>query len=135
MDTNVLISALLSRRSVPAEAVARAQQHGDLLLSDATLGELAEVLSRPKFERYVTRDERDRFLAALVARATWVEVDVEVTASRDPKDDMFLALAVAGGARAVVTGDRDLLVLGTFSEVQILDPASFVTILSHGEAT
>ena len=75
------------------------------------------MLTRKKFDRYVTREEGEQFLAMLLREATLVELTEEVRACRDPKDDKFLALAVGGGACCVVTGDQDLLALHPFRGV------------------
>jgi uncharacterized protein len=107
-DTNTLISALLFENSIPGRAFARALQEGDILLSAQTLAELAEVLKRKKFRRYVTLEEVEVFLTALAKRAVMLEPDDEIRACRDPKDDKFLTPAVAGSATCIVTGDEDL---------------------------
>jgi predicted nucleic acid-binding protein len=48
---------------------------------------------------------------------------------RDPKDDKFLQVAVAGKADVIVSGDEDLLVLHPFSGIPILRPAAFLRML------
>jgi predicted nucleic acid-binding protein len=65
IDTNVLVSRLLAADSVPGEAVRAARRNGHLLVSDATMYELAEVLSRRKLNRYVTAQDRRHFLRQL----------------------------------------------------------------------
>ena len=59
IDTNVLISAALFGTSLPGQAVYRVLELADVLLSLETLSELHEVLQRPKFERYLTAEERE----------------------------------------------------------------------------
>lgn len=71
-DTNTVVSGVLFERSKPGRALVRAIKHGEVLLSQSTLEELAEVLLRPKFDRYVTSFEREEFLESFVDRATWV---------------------------------------------------------------
>ena len=105
---------------------------GAVLVSEATVEELADVLGRPKFDRYVTAEERGRFLAALLRRAELVEVAREVAACRDPKDDKFLSLALAGSASVIVSGDEDLLVLHPFRGVRILRPQELLAELAEG---
>lgn len=90
------------------------------------LAELFEVLHRKQFRRYIDEDDIRRFIAALTREAEWVEVDSEVIACRDPKDDKFLSLAVRGRATHIITGDSDLLVLDPFRGVAILSPAAFL---------
>ena len=62
VDTNALISRLHLPRSIPGQAVRKAVADCQLLASDATIMELADVLGRPKFDPYVTIRERQEFL-------------------------------------------------------------------------
>lgn len=130
-DTNVIISALLFKHSNPGQALRLVLKSGDILLSLETLGELSEVLSRAKFDRYLTKEEREEFLIALVERAILVEVTEEVKACRDPKDDKFIELTVSGRADFLVTGDEDLLELNPFREVSILKPEELLQTLAE----
>src|SRR5947209_7228967 len=125
-DTSAVVSALLFEQSVPAKAFYAASERGTTLVSQATLAELGEVLSRKKFDRYLTAEEREQFLAMLVQEAEVVEVGEAIRACRDPTDDKFLELAVAGAASCLVTGDEDLLVLHPFRGIPILSPAQFL---------
>lgn len=57
LDTNVLFSAVLSANSVSGLALFAALERGVVLVSEATVEEVADVLSRPKFDPYVTAEE------------------------------------------------------------------------------
>ncbi len=114
-DTNVIISALLFNDSVPGRAFLQALNHGMILVSGALLGELSRVLGRDRFDRYVTREERDEFLESLIRESNLIEITEAVQVCRDPKDDQVLELAVNGNATYIVTGDADLLVLTRFA--------------------
>lgn len=129
-DTNVLVSALLLPDSKPRQALDAALQKGEILVSFAALAELYEVLSRKRFRRYVDEEDIRTFLAALTREAQWVDVDVQITACRDPKDDKFLELAVSGQGTHIVTGDSDLLALNPFRGVEILPPHRFLQLSS-----
>ena len=126
VDTNVLLGRLLAPRGVAARAVDRALARGVLLVSEATLEELAEVLARPKFDPYLSRQERQRFIALLGGVARVVPIHHHLHACRDPKDDKFLDMALSGGAKAIITGDQDLLALHPFHTIPILSPAEFL---------
>jgi putative PIN family toxin of toxin-antitoxin system len=128
LDTNTLISRLLLPGGTAARAVDQALALGVPLVSDDTLAELAEVLSRPRFDRWVTVQERQRFLQLLLGVARRVPITHRVRACRDPKDDKFLHVALNGGTEAIVTGDRDLLALDPFHGVRILSPTAFCRI-------
>jgi uncharacterized protein len=128
LDTNVLVSALLVPRSKPRQALDRAAREGKVLLSFAVLSELYSVLSRERFRRYVDEEDVRLFLAALTREAEWIDVENEIAACRDPKDDKFLSLAVSGRASHIVTGDADLLVLDPFQGIEILTPDAFLRL-------
>ena len=127
-DTNVIVSALLFNDSIPGQAFIRALNHGMILVSGALVGELSRVLARDRFDRYVTREERDAFLASLIRESNLIEITEAVQVCRDPKDDQVLELAVNGNATYIVTGDADLLVLNPFRGVEIVTPAEFLKL-------
>ena len=130
IDTGVAVSAVLLPGSVPRRAFDAAAARGKLLVSEATVAELDEVLRRPKFNKYISEEKRLEFLAALVLEAEEVEITESVTACRDAKDNKFLELAVCGRAICILTGDQDLLVLNPFRDVPILTPAQFLDSLA-----
>ena len=127
-DTNVIISALLFNDSVPGRAFIWALNHGRILVSGTLVGELSCVLGRDRFDRYVTREERDEFLGSLIRESDLIEITETVQVCRDPKDDQVLELAVNGNATYIVTGDADLLVLNPFRGVEIITPAEFLKL-------
>src|SRR5208282_6144038 len=126
LDTNALISRLLVPNSVPALAVRRAVTEHAVLASDATIIELADVLSRRKFDPYVTIEDRKAFLRLFGRIAERVPILHVVRSCRDPKDDKILELAVNGVADIIVTGDADMLALNPFRGIRILSPADFL---------
>ena len=105
-DTDAIVSALLFNDSPRGRALIQALDTGTILVSAALSEELQDVLNRPRFDRYVTRDERDEFLMAFMREAELVEITEMVEACRDPMDDQILELAVSGDADCIVTGGR-----------------------------
>ncbi len=126
LDTNTLISRLLLPGSVPAAAVRKAVREARLLASEVTLSELADVLSRSKFDRYLSIAEREQFVRSLGRFIEMVAITHAVRACRDPRDDKFLELALNGSADIIVTGDRDLLALDPFRGIRIVTPARYL---------
>lgn len=125
-DTNTLVSAVLFKKSPPGQALAIALRNYTLLVSTDTVGELAEVLSRKKFQQYVTAEEREEFLNAFLATTTLINVTSREERCRDPKDDKFLNLAISGNADVIVTGDKDLLTLGNCEKTKIVNAEAFL---------
>ena len=126
VDTNVMISRLLRPPSVPGQAMRRAVDEGTLLVSEATMSELADVLARPKFDPYVSIEERQQFLLLLGRIVEMVPILHRIRACRDPRDDKFLEVAVNGEADFLISGDRDLVDLHPFRGIPIVTPAEFV---------
>jgi uncharacterized protein len=126
VDTNVLISALLFKTSVPFQAIELAEKQGIILYSEATLNELEQVLNRKKFNKYLALEDRQLFLLKFISSSQLVYITENITVCRDEKDNKFLELAVSGNANVIVTGDMDLLVLSPFQAVEILTPDMFI---------
>jgi putative PIN family toxin of toxin-antitoxin system len=99
---------------------------GKLLLSESTLNELDDVLRRPKFDAYLPETKRLEFLLSLIEASEVIDVTQNLRVCRDPKDDKFLELAVAGNASWIVSGDQDLLTLKQFQQVEIISPRDFL---------
>lgn len=129
-DTSTLVSAALRVGSTPHHALKQAISQGEVYVSIATLSELQQVLSRPKFDRYMPRDVRGAFVdwvrafAVLVTVSAVDEADV-LPPCRDPKDNPFLALVLACSADVLVSSDADLLMLHPWRSVPILTPGAY----------
>ncbi|WP_374759495.1 putative toxin-antitoxin system toxin component, PIN family [Dyadobacter fanqingshengii] len=84
------------------------------------------VLFRTKFDKYFTIGEREELADKFLSLFLYEVVDVVVSDCRDPKDNMFLELAVASKASCIISGDPDLLVLHPFRGIPIINAASFL---------
>jgi putative PIN family toxin of toxin-antitoxin system len=129
VDSNCLISRLLLADSVPSLAVRKAVDGGLLLVSEATMFELADVLARPKFDRYVSLADRQQFLRLLGRVSELIPIVHRVRECRDPQDDKFLEVALNGRAELILTGDCDLLILNPWRKIQILSPTEYLARL------
>lgn len=125
-DNNVLLSAAFFKNSVPDQAFEKARQTGTLLRSSATLEELATVMNRPKFDKYLTVKDRLAFVRRYTEVAEPVAITRTVEDCRDPKDNKFIELALSGLANLLVSGDQDLLILHPFQNIPIISPADFL---------
>jgi uncharacterized protein len=126
VDTNVLVSRLILPKSLPAHAVRKAELEAMLLISDVTMYELADVLARPKFDRYISLEDRKSFLQRLGYIAEFVPIIQLVRECRDPKDNKFLEVALNGRGDVIVTGDADLLARHPWRDVAVLSPAEYI---------
>lgn len=126
-DSNVLIRTLLNEYSFSGQAFLKSGQSQDeLLISSSTLAEAIEVVMRPKFDKYLSKPTRQLFLEAYEAKGSKVKVTQHVQACRDPKDDMYLELALSGQADCIITNDADLLALHPFENIPIISPKEFL---------
>lgn len=129
-DTNVLISALLSPTSLSNQAYRRTHQRDILVYSEATLAELEEKLSLPRFDKYVPVARRLIFYHDYKMTAFPITITETITVCRDPKDDKFLELAKSANADCIVTMDKDLLVLHPFDNIPIFNVPIFINRLN-----
>ena len=120
---SALVSRLLIPDSVAGQAVRKAVDEAQLLVSDATLEDLADFLAHPKLDPYATLEDRQEFIRLLGRIAEPVPITFTVRACRDPKDDKFMELAITGRADLIVTGDKGLLELNPFRDTPIITPA------------
>jgi len=124
LDTNVVVSALVFREGRLAWLRA-AWSEGRIvpLVCRYTVAELVRVLAYPKFN--LDEDEMKGALAHYMEHAEAVDrvkTARRLPVCRDPADRMFLQLAYAARADALVTGDADLLAVAGKSKVAILTP-------------
>lgn len=133
IDTNVLIAGLLWR-GAPYALLAQVRRSALYLVSSpALLAELAEVLDRPKFQSILSRARTTsaQLLAELRQLVEAVEpVPLDQPVCRDPDDDEVLAVAVTARVELIVSGDQDLLVLGQFRQIPIVNPAEALQRIS-----
>jgi putative PIN family toxin of toxin-antitoxin system len=130
VDTNILISALLVDASLPAHLIALWRDgRFDLLTSAEQLDELMRVTSYPKIRERLAPPLAGRLINELRDVAIVVRNLPAVTVSPDPDDNYLLALAAAGAADFLVTGDkRDLLGLKLYEGARIVTVRDFLTL-------
>ncbi len=130
-DASTLVSAALRDDSIPGQAFLRAlDETNTLLLSQEVEDEYRDVLLRPKFDRYVSIERRQRILDIIVVAAETIEPIEIVRECTDPKDDKYLTLAAAGKADVIVSSDvHHLLSMHPWRGISILSPARYLALL------
>lgn len=128
LDTNVLISSIISdgkSRELLKKGIANQYR---IITSDLILKELETVLCRPKFK--TRQEEVNRIIHALNKTAHVVAVKTTIKAvKKDPQDDMIIETALDGEAQIIVTGDNHLLALERFQEIRIITIEEMLTYL------
>lgn len=113
--------------SIPAQALRKATNNEfSVIASQFTLSELFETLLNSKFDKYVTVPKRIEFLKIYKNALQIIQVTESINVCRDPKDNMFLELAVSGNAQMIISGDKDLLELNPFRDIRIISPKEFL---------
>lgn len=130
IDTNLWISALFSYSLRQRLESIIGNEQIVILASDELLNEVKEVAQRPNLQKYIKPDLAALFLEVLSRRVDLIEVNSEVQVCRDPNDDFLLALCKDGKADLLITGDKDLLIIGAFENTKIVNLSSFEGILS-----
>lgn len=126
LDANVVVSAALSDTAV-RKIVRHVMAHDTLVFSPPIIAEYFAVLTRPKFERYLSRPERLKILAELLHApgAILIKPSDRISACRDPKDDKYLEAACTGDAAFILSGDSDLLALDPWHSTRIIRPTAY----------
>lgn len=126
VDTNLWISFLLTK-DVSRLDQFFADKQLTLLFSQELLDEFIEVARRPKFKKYFSLADLEELIIHIRAKAEFITVTSLVELCQDSKDNFLLSLALDGKATHVLTGDKDLLVLGQLGKTKILSISEFTT--------
>ena len=125
-DTNVVVSAIFWPSESRDCLVLWARRRFDLAVSVPILEEYGEVAHR--LARSIRQVDPEPWLQWIERKAKVYEpVPLGKRRSRDPKDDSFLACALACGAKIIISKDKDLLVLEKPFGVEILQPRQFLS--------
>lgn len=132
LDTNILISALISKKATPHILYQAWWQYKlySLITSTYQIKEFERVVQYPKLQRFLRKDEVHTMISGLYYFAIIVEEIPHVNYSSDPDDNLILGTAIAGEANILVTGDKkDLLNLKKINNIAILTAKDAVEII------
>lgn len=96
-----------------------------VIVTERLLEEIKDVAPRTRFEKYFKDNDLKVFLHYLESISSKIEITSDVNVCRDEKDNYLLALALDSNADYIVTGDKDLLSLGTFFKTKIIRFSKF----------
>jgi len=117
----------LNPQGVAADALGLALEYFEIVASKESLDELLDLLKRPKFDRYLSRDDRLEDLRDYINLTKKIPVTLEVLDCKDPKDNKFLALALTANAQLIISGDkRDLINMSPDRGIDIIGVRDFI---------
>jgi len=136
LDTNVLVSAFISKHGLPADILDLVVTFDEieLILSDEILKEFTTVMKREEVKRRLEFTESDvsKFEAAVRGVSQIVPVKSRFKAViEDPADDMIVNTAIDGEVDYIISGDQHVRRLGRFKGVRIVSPRAFMTIVTR----
>ncbi len=141
VDTNVVVSGILSPGGKPAAVLRAAGVSYRLVWTPDIVAECLRVLAYPHIAKVLAPTRRQdyarRVVAGLASGADMVAPEMLPklrVVKADPDDDLFLATALAGGAQVLVSGDRrHLLSIREYAGIRIIAAAAFLEGLEQAE--
>jgi putative PIN family toxin of toxin-antitoxin system len=134
LDTNVIISALLSPDGNGAKLINWWEDEAfEVASSAAIMNVLERALTYERVKQYINHSSEElvKFLRFFRTTAILFDPKMELdVVQEDPDDNRILECALAAQASYIATGDRHLLSLGEFADIEILPPAGFLTLLN-----
>jgi hypothetical protein len=135
LDTNILLSALLSPLGAPAQLLGAWERKAFTLVAcEALIAELRAVAARPFFRARLRASAAELLAAGLRDFSFFCHRLPCGPIAPDPKDSYLLALADASQAEFLVTGDKQLLSLKRHKATRIITPAAMIEILKDAES-
>lgn len=124
IDTNLWISFLIGRELQNLKELIITERI-KLVTTNRLINELRIVTARPKLQKYFDQEKVSQLISLLDIVAENVRIKKIEQICRDPKDDFLLALCRESKANYLVTGDKDLLAIKTYSGTEILTVSKF----------
>jgi|SRR3989338_7117016 len=131
LDTNLVISAALSREGNPAKIF-------EMLLlgymknytTQEIINEIKEVMERPKITKHLNKQDRFFMLTHFENNSEKIKSTTHIkVVDKDPADDKFINCALTAKADYIISGDNHLLKLKTYENMRIINPATFLQII------
>jgi len=131
LDTGILIAALITKDTPPDQLYqAWRKRRFELVTSEWQLDEFRRVSRYAKLRKYLQPIEAGNLINGLRHQALLLQTLPDVDLSKDPDDNPLLAMAIAGEADYLVSGDkRDVLALKKVDKTRIITARRFLAIL------
>jgi putative PIN family toxin of toxin-antitoxin system len=138
IDTNVLVSALLSPRNTPGRILRLFEQQAfELLISEEIFQEYAVALhyDRLRKRHKLTNEQLIQLLQDLRSSAIFVKPSIRLNiVASDPDDNKFFECALEGSAHFIVSGDSAVQAVKQYQGIQVLSPPVFLALFEQLES-
>lgn len=132
IDTNTMIGHALWEDSVPNQAVEKAFRKGSVLRSRNSYFALEQMILSERFDKYLNRDARQKFLNLFKEISFHVEITERHTFVEDPSKNILLELAQNGKANFLISSQKELLSLqDSLTETRLITPSDFLQIMEE----
>lgn len=136
IDTNILVSALLSKKGAPARIIDAWEARKFLVItSDAAILEVERVLMDLAFTgKYTISDQEIKSIINLLQKDALLvsgQTEVKGAIPEDPDDEKFLSIALEGDAQIIISGDKHLLELGRYRNIAVQTAREFIDSLNR----
>ncbi|PIY03951.1 MAG: putative toxin-antitoxin system toxin component, PIN family [Bacteroidetes bacterium CG_4_10_14_3_um_filter_31_20] len=124
IDSNIWISFLIGKSLKGLQNFLHDKRF-IIITSDEQMSELIEVLNRPKFKKYFTKEQIIDFLKLIEQKSQIFKNYTRINICRDEKDNYLLSIAIDSKADYLITGDKDLIELKEINDTQIINFKDF----------
>jgi len=126
IDTNIIVSAVIGKSATLVNIYESfVGNRFTPVFSPQLQQEILNVIRKPRLRKYFGTEETKRFKGLLKVDSILVVPAKKVSVCRDTKDNILLETALEAKADFIVTGDKDLLILKSFSGIPIVNPRRF----------
>jgi len=125
LDTNLWISFLISKKLNQIDTLIESNKI-TLVFSNELMEEFIEVVSRPKFKKYFSKNDIQKLLIYFDKYGKLFKIKSNVKVCRDDKDNFLLNLSIDSKADYLITGDKDLLILEKIENTKIINFTDFI---------
>ena len=135
IDTNIFVSALLSKKGIPARILAAWRERKFLVFTnEEAILEVERVLQElVATGKYVILKEDIESILNLLRKDTILvpgQIDTKGSIPQDPSDEKYLSIALEGEANIIISGDKHLLDLSFYQNVSIQNARQFLDTLN-----
>jgi putative PIN family toxin of toxin-antitoxin system len=132
IDTNVIVSAIFFKGKPRQVLESALKGYIKIYITEDIILELKDVLHKNKFN--LSSELIENIISELISLAEWVEPSEHFhVIENDPSDNIFLDCALAGKVEYIISGDKHLLEIEKWQNIEIVNPDKLLQILERNK--